>query len=216
MDGRTINWSEFSEFSVSVEFFFSILIAISFCGLFAKHEHHIMCLNILDFWAIHRCAVVGLFIYLFIYFYFGFWLGNNLFLFSNLVWVSSPFPTIHKHVNNSCMATFTKPLSKPLYQTRIPSQILINFTQPSSIFSTRHYSGSVPQHYQVSSSTPYLLHHTHPHPSYPPLITCPRCLLYHSYSHSSHPLNSYTHLNGLPISQCLGKWSLSFVAHVFS
>ena len=96
------------------------------------------------------------------------------------------------------------------------AKILINFTQPSSIFSTWHYSGSVPQHYQVSSSTPYLLHHTHPHPSYPPLITCPRCLLYHSYSHSSHPLNSYTHLNGLPISQCLGKWSLSFVAHVFS
>ena len=35
--------------------------------------------------------------------------------------------------------------------------------------------------------------------SYPPLITCPRCMLHHSYSHLSHPLNSLTHLNGLPI-----------------
>ena len=95
----------------------------------------------------------------------------------------------------SCMATF----AKPLYQTQIPSQTFLSFIQPSSIFSTRHYSGLVSQYYQVSSSTPYLLHHTYPHFSYLTLITCPRCMLQHSYSHSSHPLNSYSHLNGLSI-----------------
>ena len=112
-----------------------------------------------------------------------------LFYSSTLRTQTLTFPT------HSCMSTF----AKPLYQTQIPSQIFLNFTQLNSIFSTWHYSSYVSQYYQVTSSTSYLFHFTYPHPSYPPLITCPRCMLHHSYSHLSHPLNSLTHLNGLPI-----------------
>ena len=120
-----------------------------------------------------------------------------------------PPPTIHKHVNNSCMATFAKPQSKPLYQTQIPSQIFISFTHPTLL---RFRSSTLPGFILHSLFVP-------PHTSsslIPSLITCPTCLLYHSYSHSSHPLKSYTHLNGLLRSQCSGKWSLSFAAPVFS
>lgn len=100
-------------------------------------------------------------------------------------------PTIHKHVNNSCMTTFAKPLSKSLYQTQIPSQTFFNFTQPSSIFSTTY---SITHDPHSSYPSPFIsssfiiikpnslitLHHpfhqwkptpfipTSPHPSYLP------------------------------------------------